>query len=214
MAFVAEDGSGLPNSNAYVTVAFVDGHHLDRGNSKWEDLAIEEKQFSIIRATDYIDKRFGRRFRGERQSKDQALEWPRLSAFDNDGFLLGGVDDIPRALQKATAEYALRAAINGVLAPDPALPSPAQSFETGAADQDASTVITGEVSRTREVVGPVEEEKWYETRSQVIGKNLAAGAKGIQSGLINDFVIPEYPEADLWIEEILESSMVTQLARA
>ena len=62
-------------------------------------------------------------------------------------------------------------------------------------------------------VGPLEEDKWFETRSQVLGRNLAAGATGVKSGLVNDFLIPEYPEADMWLEELLRSSMGAQLAR-
>lgn len=214
MALVVEDGTGLSTANAYVSEAFVDLFHSDRNNTAWADFTSPEKQASIIRATEYIDKRFGRRFRGFRQLKEQALEWPRLSAFDDDGFLFSGTDDLPRQLEKAAAEYSLRAAICGVLAPDPIAPVPKQSMESGSTDRDtAGTVTTGELTRSRERVGPIEEEKWFETTSQLLGKNLAAGAKGIQSSLINDFVIPEYPEADLWIEELLISSMSIRLAR-
>ena len=31
--------------------------------------------------------------------------------------------------------------------------------------------------------------------------------------IVNDFSIPEYPEADLWIEELLKSSMTVTLER-
>ncbi len=62
-------------------------------------------------------------------------------------------------------------------------------------------------------LGPLEEDKWFETTSQVIGRNLAAGATGVKSGLVNDFLIPEYPEADMWLEELLRSSMNVMLTR-
>jgi hypothetical protein len=210
--FTVEDGSGIANSNAYVTEAFTDTHHTDRNNTIWDDFTTEEKEAAIIRASDYIDKRFGRRFRGIRRQKDQGLEWPRLDAFDDDGFLMSGVDDVPRQIQKATAEYALRAALCGVLTPDPILPVPKQSMESGAAARDKD-VITGEVIRKRDKVGSLEEERWYQSASQTAAKNLGAGAKGVQSSLINDFVIPEYPEADLWIEELLRPSMSLSLIR-
>lgn len=203
---------GSSSANAYVDATFVDTYHSERGNTAWATFSAADKDFGIIRATDYIDKRFGRRFRGIRQSKDQALEWPRLSAFDDDGFLLSGTDEIPRNLQKACAEYALRALICGVLAPDPILPTPKQDLTdpTGTRDTD---VITGEVTRKRDKVGPLEEERWYETKSQVIARNLGAGARSVQSSLLNDFSIPEYPEADLWIEELIRSSMSVSLVR-
>lgn len=199
-------------TNVYILQAFVDTYHADRNNTRWTDFTVPEKEAAIIRATDYIDKRFGRRFRGDRQTKSQALEWPRLSAFDDDGFLLNGIDAIPRQLQKASAEYALRAAICGVLAPDPIGPVPKQSMETGAGDRSID-VITGQVTRKRDKVGPLEEERWFETDSQA-AKNLGATAKAVQSSVLSDLVIPEYPEADLWIEELLVPSMSTQLARA
>ena len=72
---------------------------------------------------------------------------------------------------------------------------------------------TGQLTRHREKVGPLEEDKHYETTSQVLGRNLAAGATGVKSSLVNDFLIPEYPEADMWLEELLRSSMSVHLAR-
>lgn len=212
MAFLVEDGSGVADANAYISVAYGDTHHGDRGNTAWNDFTDPDKQAGIIRASEYIDKRFGKRFVGLRKTKGQGLEWPRIDAFDLDGYLLSGVDDLPRNLEKACAEYALRALICGVLAPDPILPVPKQDLtdSTGTRDTD---VITGEVSRKKDQVGPLVEERWYETRSQAIARSLGAGARSIQSSLLNDFNIPEYPEADLWLEELLRSSMNITLVR-
>ena len=212
MAFLVEPGTGTPLANAYVSVAFVDTHHADRGNTAWTDFTTPEKQSAIIRASEYIDKRFGRRFRGLRKTKEQGLEWPRLDAFDDDGYLLSGVDDLPRQIEKAAAEYAIRAAICGILAPDAPLPVPKQDLTDSSGDRPEQSE-TGQITRTREKVGPLEEEKWFETNSQIIGRNLGAGATGVKSSLVNDFLIPEYPEADLWLEELLRSSMNIMLAR-
>jgi hypothetical protein len=207
MAFTPEDGSGVTGANAYALRATVKSHHDDRGNSVWNTFTSTQQEAAIIRASDYIDKRFGRRFRGFRQLKDQGLEWPRLDAFDDDGYLL---NDVPVQITKATAEYALRALLCGVLAPDPILPVPKQSFETGNTDRE-DDVITGEVTRRKDKVGPLEEERWYQSASQTAAENLGAGAKSVQSSLVNDFVIPEYPEADLWIEELLSGPTIELL---
>lgn len=188
-------------------------HHTDRGNLAWSDFTPADQQTAIVRASDYIDKRFGVRFVGLRKTKSQGLEWPRLDAFDQDGYLLSGSDSLPRQLLKATAEYALRAALYQTLAPDAPLPVPKQDLTDSLAvrpDQEA----TGQLTRVKEKVGPLEEEKWFETTSQTLGKNLAAGATGVKSSLVNDFFIPEYPEADMWLEELLRSSMNTRLARS
>ena len=211
MAFLVETGTGIAGANAYESVANIDTHHADRGTTNWTDFTTAEKEQAIVRATDYIDKRYGRRFVGVRSSKGQGLEWPRLSAFDQDGFLLSDVDAIPRQLTKAVAEYALRAAVCGILAPDPPLPVPKQDpTDMGTRPEQAET---GQLTRKREKVGPLEEDKWFETTSQVLARNLAAGATGVKSGLVNDFLIPEYPEADMWLEELLRSSMNIMLAR-
>ena len=211
MAFLVETGTGIPNANAYDTVVNIDTHHADRGATDWTNFATTEKQQAIIRASDFIDKRFGRRFVGVRSTKGQGLEWPRLSAFDQDGFLLSDVDAIPRQLTKAVAEYALRAAVCGVLSPDPPLPVPKQDPADMANRPDQAE--TGQLTRHREKVGPLEEDNWFETTSQVIARSLAAGATSVKSSLVNDFLIPEYPEADMWLEELLRSSMNIMLAR-
>ncbi len=211
MAFLVESGSGTPLANAYDSVANIDTHHADRGTTDWTNFSTPQKEQAIVRASDYIDKRFGRRFVGVRTTKAQGLEWPRLSAFDQDGYLLSAVDSIPRQLLKAVAEYALRAAVCGILAPDPPLPVPKQDPTDMCNRPDQEE--TGQLTRKREKVGPLEEDKWFETTSQVLGRNLAAGATGVKSGLVNDFLIPEYPEADMWLEELLRSSMNIMLAR-
>ena len=208
MVFKAEDGSAFTDSNSYITVAFADTHHADRNNTIWiDDIDPTEKQAVLIRATDYIDKRFGRKFRGERKTRGQALEWPRTSAFDDDGFIF---PDLPLQLQKATAEYALRAFNVGVLSPDPLSPNPAQSMESPAVAR-STDVIKGNVARKREKVGVLEEETWYASDNST---NLGASSKNVQSSIVNDLVIPEYPEADLWIEEMLLPGMSLRLARA
>ena len=214
MAFTVEDGSSVDDANAYADVATVDEHHSDRGNERWNDFITTEKQAAIIRASDFIDKRFGRRFRGARRQKAQGLEWPRIDAFDDDGFLLHGTtDSVPRQVLKAVAEYALRAAQCFVLSPDPLSPVPQQTWGSGDTKEDRDTeLVTGQIVRKRDKVSTLEEERWYETSSQAASE-LGSGAKGVQSSLVNDYNIPEYPEADLWLEELIESSMGMRLAR-
>ena len=69
---------------------------------------------AIIKATDYIDKRFT--FVGWRRYSNQPTAWPRWDAVDiNDRYLRG----IPLAVQQATAEYALRALSLVPLVADP-----------------------------------------------------------------------------------------------
>lgn len=205
MAIVVEDGTGLAAAVSYLSVADADTHHTARGNSQWTDATSGDRETALVRATDYIDKRFGRKFRGGKISRAQALEWPRSSAADNDGFPLG-YDDVPTQVEKATAEYALRALLIHVLAPDAPAPVPSQNFSTGGSS--AAATITGEVTRKKVQAGEVLSETEYRTLSQSSHSNL------LKSTLVSSGVIPEYPEADLWLEELLVSPSSVQLLRA
>lgn len=211
ITLVVEDGSGDPDANAYISIAFINTYHTDRGNTYWALLDSEVKKTCVIKATDYIDKRFGEQFRGFRMQKDQALRWPRLAAFDDDKYSLDGV---PKNLMKATAEYALRAAIYNVLAPDPLRPVPTQDMSVEdpnvAATED---VVVGSLKSKIVKVGPIEKRVVYEGIVAIAQAN-ASGSRSVQSNVINDIFIPQYPEADMLIEPLLDSSFVTSLVRA
>lgn len=134
MAFVVEDGTRVPGANSYASVEFADAYFAERGNGVWEAIVdVADKERYLIQATDYIELIYGRRFIGEMVATDQSLSWPRQgTAYPTNA--------IPLTLQKATAEYAVRA-INGPLLPDPSVD--ANGF--------ASVV-------TKKVVGPIEKE--------------------------------------------------------
>jgi len=190
MAFTPEDGTGLAGANSYISLAALKAHHDDRGNdySGFADALLET---SLVQATDYIDQRFGRRFRGDKADSRQALEWPRQNAYTDEDFLLTGV---PAALAKACAEYALIAAQLGRnLAP----PSPPDfgvlDPATGTVENDSS----GRITQKTEKVGPIEETTKFADGNSSGGPMVGTG------NLIQR--IPEYPQADLWIEELIEA---------
>lgn len=203
MAFVAEDGTGLATANAYVSVAYGNTHHADRGRTDWASASDGDKEKALIRATDYIDQRFGIKFIGDRQSSAQALQWPRMGAYDRDGHALLGV---PPQLQKACSEYALISLRQGELAPNPQLPVPDAVVATG--ESEEGPVPKGEI--TKEVVGPLETQ-WQPLSH---ARSPAATNKAPQSSMLSDFHIPEYPVADLWIEELLVNPTSRVLVRA
>lgn len=136
MTFKVEDGTGLPDSNSYASVEFADSYFLDRGIADWAALSQDDKQAALIAATDYIDGRFGPYFKGSILVEDplQALQFPR-DAFDG----------VPINVQKATAEYAKRAAV-AALAPD--------------LDVDSSGY---QISQRTEKVGPIQESVTFAT---------------------------------------------------
>lgn len=198
MAFLAEDGTGLSNSNSYCNVTEFEDHHLDRKQiASTTEFADVDIQAALINATDYVDKRFGRRFRGWRRKRTQALEWPRVDAYDDEDFLFS---DLPSQLKRATNEYALlalRLARN--LAPVPGTGFPVVDPETGAVTDQAA----GAVSSKSETVGPIEESTTYTEGSRIV----------TSTGNVLTQRIPEYPQADLWIEELIRNVSDRELAR-
>lgn len=204
MAFVPEDGTGKEDANSYIDEAFADSYFDDRGNTVWAALTSPEKQQALVRATDYIDQRFGKKFRGDRESKKQALEWPRLSAFDDDGFLFSDVDKIPRQLQKATAEYGFLASTLNPLLPTPSYGFAIQDPATGTVTSTAA----GQVIETKDKVDVIESSRKFATVNSLVTK-----PGGAQSGVVSAHNLPEYPRADEWLGELLKATSSMELGR-
>lgn len=327
---VVEDGGAATNSNAYWDVDSVVTYLVNKGVLDVNDYTQDAQARAIISSTMYIEKRFKRRYRGIRQTVEQALGWPRIGAFDDDNFCIFG---IPYQLQFACAEYAIRAMRIGVLAPDPLTSVPAQDLSqpkngltpgtatftatTNFSDADTVTIgqrtytfqsaltqadgnvligaslaaslanlmhaindaggtagtdyfvtqadqavtanallkaiviecvlttansvavattssagawnasmisgysykpkapslIIGPVRSVMQRVGSLEVEKTYDGLSALAVRDERT-TRSAQSGIVNDYNIPEYPEADLWLEQILRNpSSGTTLVR-
>jgi Putative DnaT-like ssDNA binding protein len=131
MAFVVEDGTAKSDANSYVAIAEADGYFSDRGIIAWTG-ADAVKQAVLVKATDYIEGRFGQRFIGSKKTTTQALSWPREDACDF------ADTEIPVKLRYACCEYALRA-LTAELAPDIKV------------DASGLTVV-----ETKKMVGPIE----------------------------------------------------------
>ena len=98
--FVAEDGTGIIDSNSYCTLAYADNYFTERANLTWIDAFTAEKETALIKATDYIEMRFANRFKDSQlfPNTPQALSFPRTGAIA-----------MPVNLLRATCEYAVRA---------------------------------------------------------------------------------------------------------
>ncbi len=188
MAFTQEDGTGISDANAYISVAFADSYHADRGATAWEFSDTEgtvpitdtQKEQAIVRATDHVDKVFGGRYRGTVETSTQGLMWPRSGAYDPNNFPLSGV---PSQLQKAIAEYALRALLYGNLTPDAPPVGPRQAFTSGEELAEYGEGGSGEVLQYLDKTGPLTTETRY-----------AAGTSG---------QLPSHAGADLMLGPIL-----------
>ncbi len=118
--FIKEDGTGLDDATVYADLADADQYleNTDR-RAAWRAFSSKERQAALIQGADYIDQTFRNRYKGERFSSDQRLEWPRNSVFDELGVLVVA-DEIPEEIGSASIEYAFEAAA-APLAPTPVI---------------------------------------------------------------------------------------------
>lgn len=212
VTIVVENGTKVADANAYIDVAYFRDFHETRGLAA---AALTADPFSddavaaaIIRATDYVDKRFGNKFVGWRYGResDQSLEWPRLDARDiNNVFIYS--NEIPKGLKKAVAEYAKISLYIGEL-----LKNPAPMFNSVDPVTGITTVNQGGIlERDRSKVGPIEEEKWFSQQQWRLVLN--GRAAGMESQMVSMVNLPEYPAADEWLNSIVRTSLPTQLVR-
>lgn len=142
---IVEDGTGVANANSYATRAEGDAYHVQRDNTDWIDADDHSQILALIRATDYLDRRWNYvGVQKEQSPAGQGRRWPRLNAFDREGNDVSST--LPYVFKVATMEYALRIVADaGRLMPDPTVLD-----ESG-----------GAVTLKREKVGPIEEETRY-----------------------------------------------------
>lgn len=114
MTLITEDGTGLTNSESYISVADANTRHTALGNTAWTG-ADAVKETALRVATEYMEQAFRQRWKGTRNTRDQALSWPRAGA-TSDGWYIDS-DVVPDEVANACADLALKAAA-GDLAPD------------------------------------------------------------------------------------------------
>lgn len=120
MAITVEDGTGLADADAFVSVSYCDTYLASRGKTLWTgDDTLKEQ--AIVRATAYLSEAFdweGYRVKNRQATGGaQALAWPRHEVFDREKVYVSS-NEIPVEVQKATAELALYELLNpGALDP-------------------------------------------------------------------------------------------------
>jgi hypothetical protein len=95
MSLIVENGSIVPNADSYVAVADYEAWADARG-IEYDDAAVESQ---ILRAMDYIETL---RFIGQKSTKNQSLQWPRVGVVV-DGYELD-YNEIPQQLKRAVYE--------------------------------------------------------------------------------------------------------------
>ena len=133
MALIIETGTGSATAESYISVADATTYQADRGNAAWAAVASDTVREQLLRkATDFMVEQYRTRWAGGRVLTTQALDWPRyqvprLDVYGSSGFGFAGYglyypsDEVPEAVRRACAEFALRA-IDGDLGPDLSAP--------------------------------------------------------------------------------------------
>jgi len=83
MTLVVEDGTGLANANTYASAGDADDYADAKGWTEWAALTAPQKEAALIEATVYLDSSF--EFIGDLYISTQALNWPRVDAYDRQG---------------------------------------------------------------------------------------------------------------------------------
>jgi hypothetical protein len=109
MTIIVEDGSEVTSANSYASYADLVAYGALRGTPA--DTIEEGGETLLIKAMDSL---YGMRWKGERVSTTQALEWPRYGVYLDNQLLAS--DEIPRELFYGQLALAI-AAIDTTLQP-------------------------------------------------------------------------------------------------
>ncbi|MDN8612793.1 DnaT-like ssDNA-binding protein [Variovorax ginsengisoli] len=104
-------------AESYISVAGATAYHLARGNAAWAAVVDDTTREQLLRkATDYMVQAYGQRWKGDRVTPTQSLDWPRYGVYVNN-FCIDSTT-VPAAVANACAELALRAITAPSLFPD------------------------------------------------------------------------------------------------
>lgn len=104
MTLTVEDGTGLANADALISVADATTHHSARGNSTWGAADTDDQEAAIRVASSYLMNSF--RWCGwPVNGREQAMPFPRTGLTDTYGYSVDS-DSVPREIVAACAELA------------------------------------------------------------------------------------------------------------
>lgn len=107
MSLVVEDGSGLSTAESYISVANAGTRRTNLGdNTAWDPLTTAQKEQALRKGAQYLEQRYGLRWKGIRLLSTQALSWPRYGAIVH-GWDVDS-DVVPAAVANANADLALK----------------------------------------------------------------------------------------------------------
>jgi len=151
MALVVEDGTGKADADSYLSLTDADTYNTNHSASAaWIAAAEAVKEKALRLATQYLDVRYGGRWKSYRSNELQALAWPRAYAIDRDGYYWDS-DQMPQRLKDATVELALRVVGGDTLFADITKPGTIKS----------QSVTVGPIQKSIEYMGGYTQVKGY-----------------------------------------------------
>lgn len=105
MALIVEDGTGLPDAEAYISAADAAAYLASRGDTAFGELAEPAQEAALRQAADYMAAAYGPKWCGKRMTDTQALDWPRT-----------GFDGVPVVVARMNATLAARASQGPLMA--------------------------------------------------------------------------------------------------
>jgi hypothetical protein len=176
MAFVVEDGTGLTNSNSYLSVADADALlEQDPNRESWKSWSAQQREICLRFATSYLDTKY--RWYGNvyNPSAPQALQWPRTINYDDKGVEIPA-GTIPAQLKRAAVFIALEMA-------------KASSLASGSEDLTASVEASGAI-------------KSFQIETLAITFDQGSAKDG--GGILREFLGKRYPQVELILHSIGE----------
>lgn len=143
MAFVPEDGTGLPDANSLIDLEYFNEYFTDRGNTAMVALSDSVKQSACIAGTAYANTQYN--YKGEKLNPDQGCAFPRVGVTDPAGRVPKGT---PSCVKQVVAELASRAT-KGPLIQDP-------TVDEGGRPVKMKQMRAGPLHKTVEYAGPGE----------------------------------------------------------
>lgn len=149
MALVVETGTGEADSDAFVSLAYVDDYAADNGLATWSAAAsspADDKEAAIRRATRYLSTAFA--WKGTKTNgRSQVLAFPRTDCTDGEGEEIG-TDEIPVEIMRACCELAERElATPGYCTPDVVIADRVRNERVGPVSVEYAPSFSAEASR-------------------------------------------------------------------
>jgi hypothetical protein len=165
-----EDGTGLVLATSYASIVDVTNWIVGReDDTAWLEASMDRQEAALLEATTYLDGTF--MWKGSIKVTTQALAWPRLDAYDNEGRYIDP-SSLPRALVDACCFLAGKA-VSSSLQPE---------REIGVPSVRSKSV--GTLSITYSDAGQTTKREWPEVRTMLNGLTIGGGPGGLSGTMV------------------------------